>query len=222
MTLHASLVLIDPRTIVREHFICLTNKFRPLFNNVITFSSISDFIVEYHRGNLKVSMIVLGVGTVMYAEESVKTLRSVLKKPVATVLFDDHFKYAMIKYMIRDKINGYLTLFSSSDNFFDIAKLVLEGKRVISQDLGKVEIIRCHNYKDLTWLGAPHFFKLSKRESELFRLLVQGEELAECSERMGITIKSTENLKTRLMQKLNVHSTTSLILQGVKFGLGHY
>lgn len=222
MTSRASLVLIDPRTIVREHFPSLADKLRPLFREVLAFPSVSDFVVEYHTRKWKINMLVLGVGTVMYAEESMKTIKAVLQKPVATVLLDDHLKYAMIKYMMRQEINGYLSLFNSHKDFIEIASLVLEGKRVISQEIGKIEIVRSPSGKDLLWIRTSHYFQLSNRESELFRLLVQGEELYTCSDLMGITVKSAENLKTRLMQKLNVHSTAHLILQGIKFGLGHY
>lgn len=218
----ASLVLIDRRTIVCEHFICLEQGLNPLFSNVLTYHSVSDFIVDYHNKKNKVALLVLGVGTIAYAEESVKVLCSVFKSKVPMVLLDNDFKHAMIKFMVCSDLDGYLSLWNTREDFLEMTKQVLNGKRVVSQEMGKINIVHSNNCQELTWLKAPHFFRLSNRESELFRLLVRGEELYTCSEIMGITVKSAENLKTRLMQKLNVHSTPHLILQGIKLGLGPF
>lgn len=216
------LVLIDPRTIVRERIISLEKELKTLYGRILSFSTMSDFAVEcQHRlYREKISTILLGVGSIMYAEKSVNQLRQLVGDAVPITLLDDHLKFAMIQLLFQQNLAGYLTLHNSFDDCHEILRLVLEGKRPVSLQMGQIHLIQYHKVNMHDWINAPHFFRLSNREAELFRLLVNGDDLYVCGEVMGITVKSAENLKTRLMHKLNVHSTARLILLGVKYGLG--
>jgi DNA-binding NarL/FixJ family response regulator len=60
---------------------------------------------------------------------------------------------------------------------------------------------------------------LTPRETELFTLLAQGLTIKKCSERMGITVNTADNHKTRLMRKLGIHKTVELARLAVREGL---
>lgn len=214
------LVAIDPRAMVREHLASLKNEFKHLYPNMLSFSAFSDFLVEHLHCEKKIGTVILGVGTVTYAEKTVEQLRQTLDAAVPIVLLGDHFKLAMLELLFRKHLAGYLTLHNSCDDYFEILRHVLEGKRPVSQHIGEIHFVEHARLDMHDWIGSPHFFRLSRRETELFGHLVEGRDLYDCARIMGLTVKSAENLKTRLMQKLDVHSTARLILLGVKFGLG--
>jgi len=52
---------------------------------------------------------------------------------------------------------------------------------------------------------------LSQREFELLRLLGAGMSLKECAHRLNISISSASTYRTRLMEKLNLHTTAEII-----------
>ncbi|MDR1382794.1 MAG: response regulator transcription factor [Planctomycetaceae bacterium] len=211
-----SLIIIENRVFVREYIKKVARLLKPVFK-VVIFHSISEVLVKCH-GKRRPDIIVLGVGSFVFAEESVTSLWRVFGTQTSIILFDAAVNYAIIRMVLCQKLGGYLSFFNSLTDFCKIIKLVHEGKQAISQAEG--EIILFSEYHAHEQLHAPNFFQLSQREYELFRHIVNGDGFPEISQKMGITAKSVENIKTRLMQKLNVHSTSKLILVGIRYGLG--
>jgi len=70
-----------------------------------------------------------------------------------------------------------------------------------------------------SFCSKPYFFTLSKREKELFSNIGHGMSMDECCEKMELTKKSADNLKTRLMAKLDVHSVSKIVFLASKNGL---
>jgi DNA-binding NarL/FixJ family response regulator len=210
------LIIIENRVFVREYIQKIARLLKPVFK-VIIFRSISEVLVKYHRKR-RPDIIVLGVGSFVFADESIINLRRVWGTQTSIILFDATVNYAIIRMVLHKKLGGYLSFFNSLADFCKIIELVHEGKQAISQAEG--EIILFSEISIHEKLLIPHFFQLSQRECELFRHIVNGNEPQEISQKMGITAKSVENIKTRLMQKLNVHSTSQLILIGIRYGYG--
>ena len=52
---------------------------------------------------------------------------------------------------------------------------------------------------------------LSQREFEMLRLLGAGMSFKECARHLGISTSSASTYRTRLMEKLNLHSTAEII-----------
>lgn len=165
-------------------------------------------------------MVVLGVETIALVDEAMDQLRQVMDDNVPIVLYDSFFRIVMLTYLFQKRVSGYLTFYNDFEDFFEIAKAVLDGNRAFSMLPGEVKILDDWGGPRQVGLGTTHLFQLSGRELELFRLLLTGADPYDCSNMMGITVKSVENLKERLMRKLNVHSTSQLLLLGVKFGFG--
>ncbi len=214
------LVIIDSRPIVRKHGVCLRGKIKPVFKHISTFASVSDFVVEQFHEMRKISTIILGVENVTFVDEALDQLHKVIDSDVSIILYDGHFRFAMLQFVFQGRVAGYFTLHNDFDDMFKLVTAVLEGNRAFSPLPGEVTIVTKPMGHQQAGLGSPHFFLLSERELELLRLLVAGNDLYYCGEVMGITVKSADNLKTRLMKKLNVHSVAQLIVLGVKYGLG--
>ncbi|GBC79022.1 MAG: response regulator [Acidobacteriota bacterium] len=60
---------------------------------------------------------------------------------------------------------------------------------------------------------------LTPREREVFHLVVQGLTTKEIAKKLGIHVKTAENHRTRLMQKLGVHSVAELVRYAARRGL---
>jgi DNA-binding NarL/FixJ family response regulator len=61
--------------------------------------------------------------------------------------------------------------------------------------------------------------RLTDREREIFQLVVEGKHNAEIAELLYISPKTVDNHRTRLMEKLGVHSTAELVRYAAKHKL---
>ncbi|MGH8241944.1 MAG: response regulator [Steroidobacteraceae bacterium] len=61
--------------------------------------------------------------------------------------------------------------------------------------------------------------RLTPREREVFHLVVEGKASKEISRVLGISIKTAENHRARLMEKLGVHNTAELVKYAARKGL---
>jgi DNA-binding CsgD family transcriptional regulator len=60
---------------------------------------------------------------------------------------------------------------------------------------------------------------LSLREREVLQLIAEGKSTKEVAVVLGISVKTAESHRTRMMEKLNVHETASLVRYAIKRGL---
>ncbi len=66
---------------------------------------------------------------------------------------------------------------------------------------------------------ADPYQRLTAREREVFHLVVEGKPSKEISRLLGISIKTAENHRARLMEKLDVHNTAALVNYAARKGL---
>ena len=57
---------------------------------------------------------------------------------------------------------------------------------------------------------------LTEREKEILQLLAEGRSNKECARQLGLSPYTVETHRTRLMQKLDLHSTADLVLYAVR------
>jgi two-component system, NarL family, response regulator NreC len=60
---------------------------------------------------------------------------------------------------------------------------------------------------------------LTARERQVLQLIAEGKSNKEIASMLGVTIKTTESHRARLMQKLDIHEVASLVRYAVKHGL---
>ena len=61
--------------------------------------------------------------------------------------------------------------------------------------------------------------RLTPREREVFHLVVEGKASKEISRLLGISVKTAENHRARVMEKLGVHNTAELVKYAAQKGL---
>jgi DNA-binding NarL/FixJ family response regulator len=66
---------------------------------------------------------------------------------------------------------------------------------------------------------ADPYQRLTPREREVFHLVVEGKVSKEISRLLGISVKTAENHRTRLMEKLGLHSAVELVNYAARKGL---
>lgn len=101
--------------------------------------------------------------------------------------------------------NGFVHKGGALDEVVTAATLVLQGKSYFSQDV----LATAANYPSLT--GDRSIERLSEKEFDVFRGLVQGKSNLEIAAHMLISNKTVSAHKRRIMDKLGVHNIRELI-----------
>jgi two-component system response regulator NreC len=60
---------------------------------------------------------------------------------------------------------------------------------------------------------------LTTRERQVLQLIAEGKSTKDVASVLGISVKTAESHRTRLMQKLDIHETASLVLYAVRRGI---
>jgi DNA-binding NarL/FixJ family response regulator len=60
---------------------------------------------------------------------------------------------------------------------------------------------------------------LTARERQVLQLIAEGKSTKDVAALLGVSVKTAESHRSRLMQKLDIHETASLVRYAVKHGL---
>jgi DNA-binding NarL/FixJ family response regulator len=61
--------------------------------------------------------------------------------------------------------------------------------------------------------------RLTRREKQVLQLIAEGKSTKDVASLLGIGVKTAETHRTRLMQKLDIHETASLVRYAVRQGI---
>ncbi len=63
------------------------------------------------------------------------------------------------------------------------------------------------------------YASLTQRERQIYQLLAEGNSNRDVAQRLGLSLHTVETHRTRIMQKLDVHTAAELVLSAVRRGL---
>jgi len=143
--------------------------------------------------------------------EILKTIRSARPAvPVLVVTMHGEEEYGV--RAMRADAAGYLTKESAGDELVAAIRAVIAGRRYISPRLADLIAVHvAHSSREKS------HGKLSDREYEILCAIGSGLTLAEIGRRLGLSIKTVSTYRSRLLDKLQLESTTQL----VRYALEH-
>ncbi len=111
--------------------------------------------------------------------------------------------------MVRAGVSGYLLKDGAASELLAGIKTVKAGKTFFGPHATKA--LAEAFQRDRPGESADPYERLTNREREVFQLVVEGKTNAEIAEILFISGKTVDNHRTRLMEKLDVHSTAELV-----------
>jgi two-component system, NarL family, response regulator NreC len=111
--------------------------------------------------------------------------------------------------MVRAGVSGYLLKDGAASELLAGIKAVKSGKTFFGPHATKA--LAEAFQRDRPEESADPYERLTNREREVFQLVVEGKTNAEIAEVLFISGKTVDNHRTRLMEKLGVHSTAELV-----------
>jgi two-component system invasion response regulator UvrY len=110
-------------------------------------------------------------------------------------------------------ILGFISKDSPVDELINAIRKVMAGERYLSADVANNLVTR-----GLPGYYESPFTKLSRRESEVVNLILQGKSIKEMSEMLILSDKTVNTYRYRLYDKLNIKNDVQLTCLAFKFG----
>ncbi len=107
---------------------------------------------------------------------------------------------------------GYLSKSGLSDELIDAIQWIASGQKFLGHEISsKINFSVTQDDNPLQ--------QLSVREFEIFRMLVEGDEIAHIATRLNISLKTVANYQTTIKQKLKVNTPIEMVRLAIRHGL---
>jgi len=110
---------------------------------------------------------------------------------------------------------GYLTKGCSTKELHDAIRSIARGRRFLSEE-GK-DIVNLQLLSNRS--GVAPLETLSEREFEVFSLLARGRQLKEVAAMLGLSTKTVETYRSRVLQKLSLRNDVEICHFAFEYGL---
>jgi len=167
-------------------------------------------ILEHTEADVLILDLSMPVMSGLDCLKEIKKAQLPIKVLVLTMYQDDHY----IKEAMQLGAGGYLAKNSIDTELFEALRTVARGGRYLREQDTQLLLDKLFNNPEERVDTQPVF--LSKREQEVFELLVHGYSLGVIATRLYLSIKTVSTYKTRLMLKLNCKHKSDLVDYALK------
>lgn len=130
-----------------------------------------------------------------------------------TILLTQHDEDEYIVEALEAGVKGYVLKSQAANDLIDAIRHVSRGSvylsPIVSRALMDAYRTRSERPRD----------PLTAREKQVLQLIAEGKSTKDVAAILGISAKTAESHRTRLMQKLDIHETASLVLYAVRRGI---
>lgn len=127
-----------------------------------------------------------------------------------------HEEQEYVIHMVRAGASGYLLKDSASEELIDAVKALASGKTYYSQYAASV-LATQYSQPDKEWQDP--YKNLTQREREVFHLVVDGKTTKDIARALDISVKTAENHRGKVLEKLAVSNTAELVRYAAKHNL---
>jgi len=129
------------------------------------------------------------------------------------VLLTMHTEDHLILEALRAGIKGYVLKSKATEELVEAIQEVSRGRLYLTPGASETVV---QAYLAKTELPPE---PLSPREREFLQLIAEGKTTKEAAGLLGISVKTAESHRTRIMQKLNIHEIAGLVRYAIRRGL---
>ena len=129
------------------------------------------------------------------------------------ILLTVHTEDAYVMAALRAGIKGYVLKNQAGADLVQAIREVASGRTYLSPGISQAVVDACLTKTELP--ADP----LTVREREVLQLVAEGKTTKEVAHVLGISVKTADSHRTRMMRKLDVHETASLVRHAIRIGL---
>lgn len=130
-----------------------------------------------------------------------------------TILLTMHTEDPYVMEAIHAGVRGYLLKTQAAQDLVQAIREVSRGAMYLSPGISRAVI---EAYLAKTELPPD---PLTPREREVIQLIAEGKTTKEVAAILGVSVKTAESHRTRIMEKLQIHETASLVRYAIRRGL---
>lgn len=131
------------------------------------------------------------------------------------ILLTMHTEDPYVMEALRAGIKGYVLKAQPSTDLVQAIQEVSRGRIYLSPGISRTVV---EAYLAKTELPPD---PLSPREHEVLQLVAEGKTTKEIARLLGVSIKTAENHRSRILAKLDIHETAGLVRYAIRRGLIH-
>jgi DNA-binding NarL/FixJ family response regulator len=168
---------------------------------------------------LKPDVAVVDIG--MPELDGVEVVRQIRKAvPITKVLvLTMHESDQMVQRALAAGAHGYLLKSDLTECLAKAVKAVSEGKRFLTPKVSEIVLEGFLETRSRHRQGERAGARTTPREIEIIRLLAEGETNKEIAAQLGITVRTVETHRAKIMLKLGLHSLAELIHYAMRHGI---
>jgi DNA-binding NarL/FixJ family response regulator len=110
-------------------------------------------------------------------------------------------------------VHAYVIKSQTAGDLLRAIDEVAANRVYLSPSIASV-VVNAYRHKD-----GVETVPLTLREREVLQLIAEGQRTKQIAARLGISVKTAESHRTRIMKKLDVHDTASLVRYAIRRGL---
>ena len=127
-----------------------------------------------------------------------------------------HEEEEYVVHLVKAGADGFLLKDSAGDELLAAVKSIHAGRGYFGAHASKV---LADQYRRPTKEAEDPYGALTPREREVFHLIVEGNSTKEIARSLDISVKTAENHRSRVLEKLDVKNTVELVRYAARRGL---
>jgi DNA-binding NarL/FixJ family response regulator len=145
----------------------------------------------------------------------VDAARELVKSSAKTrvILLTQHNEDQYVTEALRAGVRGYVLKSQAAEGLVHAIQEVCRGSVYLSPKISGAVI---DAYLSKTYISPD---PLSGRERQVLQLVGEGKSTKDIAVHLGISVKTSESHRARLMKKLDIHETASLVRYAIRRGL---
>jgi two-component system response regulator NreC len=143
--------------------------------------------------------------------EAVRRIRHEAPR-VRILVLTMHEEEEYVVHLVKAGASGYLVKDSAATDLLAAVRALARGQGYLGPYAARVLAEQYRRPEE----AADPYGALTPREREVFHLVVDGKTTKEIAKQLGISPKTAENHRARLMEKLDVHNTAELVRYAAK------
>jgi len=158
-----------------------------------------------------VAVIDISMPTLNGIDAAREMARSTPKTKV--ILLTQHDEEQYLREALSSGVRGYVLKSQVVNDLVHAIQQVLRGGIYLSPGVSQAVV---EAYRSNSDHSAD---RLSVRERQVLQLIAEGKSTKDVASLLGISVKTAESHRSRLMRKLDIHETASLVRYAVRHGL---
>lgn len=138
---------------------------------------------------------------------------SISSPKVKIILLTQHDEEQYLSEALEAGVKGYVLKSQVASDLIQAMRQVSRGEVYLSPGVSGA-VMEAYRSKSEKPRDA-----LTTRERQVLQLIAEGKSTKDIASLLGISVKTAESHRTRLMQKLDIHETASLVLYAVRRGI---